>query len=215
MAKVYKVDETFDHTLFIGASCAFGVFDGVHRGHRFLIDQAKRTAAESGGKSIALTFDIDPDERFHADRLKKLMTNEQRVKALADTGVDCVVVLPFTPAFSSQSPMAFMDATFGGCAPYAMHVGTDFRFGAKAAGTVSELHEWGDSRGTRICSHDLESFDGRPITLRASAFFWAIARLRRRLSFWDTRIRSKAWCSRAAAKATIWALLRRICSCPL
>ena len=197
MAKVYKVDETFDHTLFIGASCAFGVFDGVHRGHRFLIDQAKRTAAESGGKSIALTFDIDPDERFHADRLKKLMTNEQRVKALADTGVDCVVVLPerfhadrlkklmtneqrvkaladtgvdcvvvlpFTPAFSAQSPMAFMDATFGGCAPYAMHVGTDFRFGAKAAGTVSELHEWGDSRGTRICSHDLESFDGRPIT---------------------------------------------------
>ena len=164
MAKVYKVDETFDHTLFIGASCAFGVFDGVHRGHRFLIDQAKRTAAESGGKSIALTFDIDPDERFHADRLKKLMTNEQRVKALADTGVDCVVVLPFTPAFSAQSPMAFMDATFGGCAPYAMHVGTDFRFGAKAAGTVSELHEWGDSRGTRICSHDLKSFDGRPIT---------------------------------------------------
>ena len=164
MAKVYKVDETFDHTLFIGASCAFGVFDGVHRGHRFLIDQAKRTAAESGGKSIALTFDIDPDERFHTNRLKKLMTNEQRVKALADTGVDCVVVLPFTPAFSAQSPMAFMDATFGGCAPYAMHVGTDFRFGAKAAGTVSELHEWGDSRGTRICSHDLESFDGRPIT---------------------------------------------------
>ena len=195
MAKVYKVDETFDHTLFIGASCAFGVFDGVHRGHRFLIDQAKRTAAESGGKSIALTFDIDPDERFHADRLKKLMTNEQRVKALADTGVDCVVVLPFTPAFSAQSPMAFMDATFGGCAPYAMHVGTDFRFGAKAAGTVSELMDV-------------------PSPLRASAFFWAIAKLRRRLSFWATRIRSKAWCSRAAAKATIWALLRRICSCP-
>ena len=118
-------------------------------------------AAASGSPSA---FDIDPDERFHADRLKKLMTNEQRVKALADTGVDCVVVLPFTPAFSAQSPMAFMDATFGGCAPYAMHVGTDFRFGAKAAGTVSELHERGDSRGTRICSHDLKSFDGRPIT---------------------------------------------------
>ncbi len=164
MAKVYKVDESFDHALFIGSSCAFGVFDGVHRGHKYLIEQAIRTASESGGKSIALTFDIDPDERFHADRLKKLMTNEQRVKALGDTGVDYVVVLPFTPAFSAQAPMDFMDATFGGCAPYAMHVGTDFRFGAKAAGTVAELHEWGDSRNTRICSHDLESFDGRPIT---------------------------------------------------
>ncbi len=164
MAKVYKVDESFDHALFIGASCAFGVFDGVHRGHKYLIEQAIRMASESGGKSIALTFDIDPDERFHADRLKKLMSNEQRVKALCDTGVDFVVVLPFTPAFSAQAPMDFMDATFGGCAPYAMHVGTDFRFGAKAVGTVTELHEWGDARGTRICSHDLESFDGRPIT---------------------------------------------------
>ncbi len=53
MAKVYKVDETFDHTLFIGASCAFGVFDGVHRGHRFLIDQAKRTAAASRSPSLS------------------------------------------------------------------------------------------------------------------------------------------------------------------
>lgn len=164
MAKVYNVDDSFDRTLLIGTSCAFGVFDGVHRGHRFLIEQAKRTAAESGGKSVALTFDIDPDERFHADRLKKLMTNERRIEALAATGVDYVVVLPFTQAFSAQAPLAFMDKTFGEATPYAMHVGTDFRFGSKAAGTVADLHEWGDGRGTRICAHDLKSFDGRPIT---------------------------------------------------
>ncbi|MFR5000260.1 MAG: adenylyltransferase/cytidyltransferase family protein, partial [Slackia sp.] len=92
MAKVYNVDETFDHALLAGASCAFGVFDGVHRGHRFLIDEAIRTAAERGGISAVLTFDIDPDERFHADRLTKLMTNERRIEALAETGVDAVVV---------------------------------------------------------------------------------------------------------------------------
>lgn len=69
--KGFKVGEGFNHALLSGASCAFGVFDGVHKGHQFLIGEAKRTAAENGGASVALTFDIDPDERFHADRLKK------------------------------------------------------------------------------------------------------------------------------------------------
>ena len=85
MAKVFNVDSSFDYGVLAGASCAFGVFDGVHRGHRFLIDQAKQTAAENDGISVALTFDIDPDERFHADRLKKLMTNERRIAALSQT----------------------------------------------------------------------------------------------------------------------------------
>lgn len=164
MAKVFKVGEGFNHALLSGASCAFGVFDGVHKGHQFLIGEAKRTAAENGGASVALTFDIDPDERFHADRLKKLMTNDQRLRALAEMGVDAVVVLPFTPEFAAQSPEAFLDATFNGAFPYALHVGFDFRFGAKAAGTVADLEAWGRRGGTRICAHDLKSADGRPIT---------------------------------------------------
>ena len=38
MAEIYKVDASFDHGFFKGTSCAFGVFDGVHRGHRYLLD---------------------------------------------------------------------------------------------------------------------------------------------------------------------------------
>ena len=164
MAKVYKADDSFDHQLLAGASCAFGVFDGVHRGHRYLIGEAVKTARESGGVSAVLTFDIDPDERFHADRLKKLMSNERRIEALAETGVDAVVVLPFTTEFSSQNPDAFLDSLFAGAVPYAMHVGSDFRFGAKAAGTVKELEAWGARDGMCVCAHDLKSADGRPIT---------------------------------------------------
>ena len=93
MAEIYKVDASFDHGFFKGTSCAFGVFDGVHRGHRYLLDCARSTAAETGGASVALTFDIDPDEVFHPTRLKKLMTNEERVRMLADSGVDVVVGL--------------------------------------------------------------------------------------------------------------------------
>lgn len=164
MAEILRCDETFDHAFFSGSSCAFGVFDGVHCGHRYLLSCAQETAQENGGASIALTFDIDPDEVFHPERLKKLMTNEERMRMLAESGVDAVVVLPFTQRFSASSPEEFLANTFNGHAPAYLHVGFDFRFGAKAVGTVRELSSWSDGVGTEVCAHDLASADGAPIT---------------------------------------------------
>ena len=164
MGKIIYADETFHHGYFKGSSCAFGVFDGVHRGHQFLIACAKGSAQETSGKSIALTFDIDPDEKFHPDRLQKLMTNEGRLATLAESGVDAVVVLPFTDDFAAYEPREFLEKTFNGFAPESLHVGSNFRFGAKAGGTVKELDDWGRLSGTRVCAHDLESIDGSPIS---------------------------------------------------
>lgn len=164
MVQVYKVDSSFDHQIFTHSSCAFGVFDGVHIGHQYLLSCAQATAKEHGGNSIALTFDIDPDELFHADRLKKLMSNETRIAMLAKSGVDMVVVLPFTRDFAAMTPHEFLERTFNGCAPAHLHVGLDFRFGAKAAGTVADLGEWGAHSGCHIDAHNLKSADGDPIT---------------------------------------------------
>ena len=164
MAKVYRADKAFDCSLLAGASVAFGVFDGVHRGHQFLIDEACAVAHKVGGTSAVLTFDIDPDERFHPNRLKKLMSNEQRIKALSRTKVDAVVVLPFTTDFASQEPSAFLDSLFRGSVPHAMHVGSDFRFGARASGNVANLKNWAAHYGMHVCAHNLESADGKPIT---------------------------------------------------
>ena len=164
MVQVYKVDESFDHQLFMGSSCAFGVFDGVHLGHQYLLKCAQDTAQTNDGLSIALTFDIDPDELFHAERLKKLMSNETRIAMLAQSGVDAVVVLPFTREFASMTPHEFLENTFNGCAPAHLHVGLDFRFGAKASGTVADLGEWGAHSGCDIDAHNLKSADGDPIT---------------------------------------------------
>lgn len=155
-------DKQFDPAIFEGASCAFGVFDGLHKGHRFLIDQAIATADQ--GKSLVLTFDIDPDEVFHPQRLHKLMTNEERLCALEESGVQSVVVLPFIPSLYTLAAPDFLASTFGGHAPAHLHVGDDFRFGAKAAGTVDDLIAWGDVVGTTIHSHELVSTDGIPIT---------------------------------------------------
>lgn len=164
VAKLYKVDGSFDHSLFKHSSCAFGVFDGVHLGHQYLLSCAKKTAQYNGGKSIALTFDIDPDEIFHPNRLRKLMSNERRLEALLNSGVDAVVALPFTKSFSSLSPEEFLRETFNGYAPSNLHVGLDFHFGAKAAGSVADLAEWGAAVGTHIDAHNLQSADGAPIT---------------------------------------------------
>lgn len=164
MAEIYKVDDSFDHSFFAGSSCAFGVFDGVHRGHRYLLDCARETAQISGGRSIALTFDIDPDEVFHPDRLKKLMNNDERLAMLAQTGVDAVVVLPFTHHFAASTPEEFLVRTFDGTVPAYLHVGFDFKFGARAAGTVENLDTWGVVGGTQVRAHGLKSEEGAPIT---------------------------------------------------
>lgn len=165
MAVLYRTDEvSFDPSIFRGASCAFGVFDGVHEGHRYLINSACSTAAESGGTSIVLTFDVDPDEVFRPDTFKKLMTNEERLAMLSATGIDAVVVLPFTREFAALSPEAFLDATFGSFSPAYLHVGDNFRFGAKNAGTVSTLDDWAQRSRTQVCAHHLVSQDGETVS---------------------------------------------------
>ena len=164
MAQLYKFDTSFSGEVLRGASCAFGVFDGVHVGHQFLLDQARATARENGGASLALTFDIDPDEVFRSSSLKKLMTNEERIHTLLNSGIDGVVVFPFSKEFASLEPFSFLDATFNGHAPAYMHVGSDFRFGARAKGSTHELETWGKTHNMQVAAHHLKSFDGTPIS---------------------------------------------------
>ena len=161
---LYVADESFDRALFAGSSCAFGVFDGLHEGHRFLLDRAIESARETGGRSIAVTFDIDPDEVFHPDRLKKLQRNADRLQALECSGVHDVVALPFTEELYTKSPEEFLATAFPAGVPTHLHVGEDFRFGARAAGTVETLREWGVVAGCEVHAHQLVSADGKPIT---------------------------------------------------
>ena len=147
-----------------GSSCAFGVFDGVHKGHRFLIDQARSSAAQNGGSCVVLTFDIDPDELFHPDRLHKLLSNEERLGMLAGSGVDAVAVLRFDRDFAALEPSAFLRETFGGNLPACIHVGWDIRFGNKACGDLATLESWGRDNGVRVFGHELFEQGGAPIT---------------------------------------------------
>ena len=165
-AVISRNDPSFDEVLLDRASVAFGVFDGVHEGHRFIIGEAVNTAREEGRPSAIITFDIDPDEVFAADRLKKLMTNETRIAKLAELDADAVVVLPFSREFAAQSPEDFLNTCFGSGVPSHIHIGSDFHFGRKAAGNVGIPATFADTAKENIEVHILD-FDqdiyGQPI----------------------------------------------------
>lgn len=157
-------DNNFDTSIFDGASVAFGVFDGLHLGHRFLIEQTINSATADGASSIVLTFDRDPDEVFRPETTQKIMRNDARLKALAQSGVDQVVVLPFTHEFYTLTPEDFLARTFGEHVPNHLHVGSNFHFGANAQGDANTLRLWGSSRGTHVHAHDLLSIHDQAIT---------------------------------------------------
>lgn len=89
---------------------AIGAFDGVHRGHRHLIDQMVADAHERGVAAIAVTFDPDPDAVVSAAPAPKLTLVADRLRLLASSGVDAVCVVPFDSALASLDHDAFFYA---------------------------------------------------------------------------------------------------------
>lgn len=164
MASIIRLKQQETSQALAGACCVFGVFDGLHRGHQALIAAAREDARRRGAQCVVITFDRDPDELFRADKLRKLMTNEDRLNALAESDVDCVVALQFDRDFASEEPERFLDLAFGQNTPASMHVGYDLRFGYRAKGTVEDLRTWGQEHGMDVYGHDLVEDGGAPIT---------------------------------------------------
>lgn len=162
MVRVSSLDENFNREVFAQSSCCFGVFDGFHRGHRYIVDAAR--CSGGAGPVVAITFDIDPDEMFRKGDFVKLQTNEMRIESLAASGVDVVVVLPFTKEMAQMTPGRFVSHCFADCAPQHMHVGEDFRFGARGLGTVADLQDLLGSQGTQVHAHGLLVSEGQPVT---------------------------------------------------
>lgn len=162
MAQTFDFNEAASAGTLNGTACAIGVFDGVHLGHRLLIDETVESATQSGTTSTIITFDIDPDELFAKDALRKLQSNEERLSMLASLPVDYVAVLPFTREFASLPPQEFLDRVLGAAKPSGVFVGSDFRFGSKASGDVGMLSEWGRENHVRVSVVGLFEIDGVP-----------------------------------------------------
>lgn len=128
-----------------GSAVAIGNYDGVHYGHRAILKQLKAHARSHKLKSVLLTFDPHP-AKFLAPKagIHLINTLDQKLELLTRTGIDAVVILPFTKRFAQTKPKAFfcnvllksLNAKF-------IIVGHDFTFGAGRRGTVETLEELG------------------------------------------------------------------------
>lgn len=142
------------------AVVTIGVFDGVHLGHRSLIERARVLAdrppggaQEHGGgaRVIALAFDPSPRAVLSPERAPPRLTGfEQRADLLFEAGADDVLRLEPTPGLLGLSPAQFVDDVLMPLRPIAVVEGPDFCFGAKRAGDVRTLAELGRPRGFAV-----------------------------------------------------------------
>ena len=148
------------------AAVAIGVFDGVHLGHTALLRETVADAQDHAIHAIAVTFDRDPDQIVSPETAApQLLTLPDKLACIAETGVDIILVVPFTPELADMVPEAFVDTVLlSAMRPVTVHVGRDFRFGVRAAGDVSTLERLGLTHDFVVSPHDLVTADGEPVT---------------------------------------------------
>lgn len=135
---------------------ALGTFDGVHRGHRSMLDLARAAAAPDGRPVVAATFDPHPRAVVAGGAPPLLCSIDERVERICAAGADRVEVVPFTQAFSRLTPEEFVDDWLvGRLHAAAVVVGHNFRFGHRAAGDVAALRELCSRHGIDVVVCDL------------------------------------------------------------
>ena len=137
-----------------GAVVAIGNFDGVHLGHRAVIEEGRRIARALGAPLAVLTFEPHPRQVLAAPEEPFRLT-PFRVKArhLDTLGVEFLYVARFDRAFAAREPASFVaDVVAAGIGARHVVVGHDFAFGRGRAGTVKLLNEVGGSLGVGVTS---------------------------------------------------------------
>jgi len=131
---------------------AIGNFDGVHLGHRALLDEARRVACAAGGQTVALTFNPHP-ARFFAPTLAPPMLAPlcRRIELLAEAGADVVLIEPFTAEFAALSAEQFVEQVLGqDIGARHVVVGADFSFGHNRRGNTALLASLGGRLGMGV-----------------------------------------------------------------
>ncbi len=129
-----------------------GNFDGVHRGHQAVLGRAVEVAKERGERSVAVTFDPHPKAVHRPDTPPTLVTGlEDRLERLAATGLDAILVVPYTLEFASQTGEEFVRAyLIEGLRASGVVIGHDTKFGHDDTEHAGRLRELGEELGFSV-----------------------------------------------------------------
>ena len=149
--KIYHNIDEF--TPINNAVVTIGTFDGVHLGHRKIIERIKQLAKTCGGETVILTFFPHPRMILHPEdqSLKMINTMAEKAHLLEQLGVDHLIITPFTRDFSNQTPEEYIrDILVNQIGTKKIVIGYDHRFGKDRAGGLTELQQLAPTYGYEV-----------------------------------------------------------------
>lgn len=143
-----------------------GNFDGVHRGHRGVISEVVDRARSLGISSVAITFDPHPGRILRPEAHQPLITPlAQKIELLATTGIDALLVLPFTGDFSRMTARSFAtDVLQKALHVTELHEGENFRLGYQAEADVDSLRLLGAELGFSLRVYTSRMIRGQAVS---------------------------------------------------
>lgn len=155
-----------------------GAYDGVHLGHRSVIEDVKQLASEQGCRSVVVTFDRHPASVVRPESAPRLLTDlDQKLELLDDTKIDATVLVTFDESQSFESAADFVERVLVQCLrTRIIVVGEDFHFGRQRSGNVALLRELGARHDFTVVPRDLvQRFDGIHEPISSTAIRRALA----------------------------------------
>lgn len=149
-----------------GAVVTVGTFDGVHLGHRDLLARVVERAAFRRLPSLLVTFDPHPLEIVNPAAAPLLLsTTEEKLQAIADTGMDFAALLPFTPSLAALDATSFVETILlRRFYTRELLIGYDHGFGRGRKGDVTVLRRLGEEHGFSVDAVEAVSVEGVPVS---------------------------------------------------
>ena len=141
-----------------------GVFDGLHRGHAYLLEHLGAAARERGARPTVITFDHHPDAVLTGSAPPLLLHPDERLERLASAGVAVTVVQPFDDAVRRTTYDAFIDGIRERTDMAGLLMTPDAAFGYQRQGTPAALTELGKERGFDVVVVEPFTIDGRSVS---------------------------------------------------
>lgn len=163
-----------------GTVVTVGTFDGVHRGHRAVLDEIRRRATKTGRRAVLVTFHPHPLRIVRPEIAPPLLTTPlEKKEILAESGLDWAVFLSFTPALSRLTPESFVDAILvGELGVQELVIGYDHGFGRGRSGDADTLRALGRRRGFAVDVVEpvpMSGPDGEPLPISSTRIRRAVS----------------------------------------